>query len=263
MTKKLSLTISALIVLIAAASYWAYTDFFTMKAENIGTEDTSQTIGGVNYEVVEVVPGTNISIEDDDKFKKTVLEIVGMPIVFSIEMPEANKEKIKTAIEELNNQISEDYNHLDLLLELGLKRQSIGDYVGAVKVWEFAGLVFPKNYITFQDLGFVYGFYLKNYTASEKNYLISLENDPTNTQIYLDMVDIYNFSGQTEKTPTFLKTGLKIAGDANQIALKTLLARYYSDIKDNINAIKYYEDILVVDPSNTAIEQEIERLKAL
>jgi len=252
-----------LVILISAASYWAYKDFFALKAENIGAEDTSQTVGGINYEVVEVVPGTNISIEDDDRFKKIVSEIVSMPIIFSSETSESNKEKNKTAIEELNKQISEDYGRLDLLLGLGLKRQSIGDYAGAVKILEFAGLVFPKNYISFQNAGFAYGFYLKDYKLSEENYLRSLENDPTNTQVYLDLVDIYNFSGQAEKIPEFLKTSLKDAGNANEAQLKALLAKYYADIKDNVNAIKYYEEVLAVDPSNVGIQQEIERLRSL
>ncbi|MDO8443252.1 MAG: hypothetical protein Q7S81_03305 [bacterium] len=251
------------IILVSAASYWVYKDFFALKPENIGVEDTSQTVGGINYEVVEVGSDTNVTAEADSQFKKTALEIVAMPIVFSVEKSEANKEKIQKEIEELNKQISENYNHLDLLIDLGLKRQSIGDYAGAVKVWEFAGIVFPKNYITFQNLGFAYGFYLKDYKLSEKNYLISLENDPTNTQVYLDLVDIYNFSGQAEKIPEFLKTSLKNAGNVNEAQLKVLLAKYYADIKDNANAIKYYEEALVIDPSNTVIKQEIERLKSL
>lgn len=263
MNKKILIMSSVAVILIAGAGYWVYKDFFALKAENIGAEDTGKTIGGVNYEIVEVKPDETISAEADDQFKKTALEITNMPVVFSSEVSEASKEKIKTAIEELNKQIGEEYSHLDLLLELGIKRQSVGDYVGAAKTWEFAGLVFPKNYITFQNLGFVYGFYLKDYVLSEKNYLKSLENDPTNTQVYLDLVDIYNFSGQAEKIPEFLKSGFKNAGDANEAQLKALLAKYYADNKDNANAVKYYEEVLVVDPSNTTIKQEIERLRAL
>lgn len=264
MNKKILTIISVIIVLIAAvASYWTYKDFFAFKPENIGAENTSQAVSGINYEVVEIGSDTNVTAEADSQFKKTALEIAAMPIVFSIGKTEANKEKIQKEIEELNKQIGEDYNHLDLLIELGLKRQSIGDYVGAVKTWEFAGLIFSKNYISFQNLGFAYGFYLKDYGKSEENYLKSLENDPTNTQVYLDLVDIYNFSGQAEKIPEFLKTSLKVAGNVNEIQLKILLAKYYADIKDNANAIKYYGEVIVIDPSNTVIKQEIERLKSL
>jgi tetratricopeptide (TPR) repeat protein len=92
---------------------------------------------------------------------------------------------------------------------------------------------------------------------------VSLQNDPTNVQVYLDLVDIYNFSGQAEKIPVFLKANLKSAGNVNQAVLKTLLAKYYADAKDNVSAIKYYEEVLVIDPANTAIKQEIERLRSL
>lgn len=264
MNKKTSIIVSVIIILIAVASYWTYKDFFAFKPENVGVKDTGeQTIGGVSYEVVEVNSGADVSAEDNIQFKKMALEIASMPIVFSIEMSEVSKEKAKKAIEELNKQISEDYYRLDLLLDLGIKRQFAGDYIGTVKVLEFAGLVFPKNYISFQNLGFVQGFYLKDYKKSEENYLKSLENDPTNTQVYLDLVDIYNFSGQAEKIPEFLKSSLKNAGNANEAQLKVLLAKYYADIKDDANAIKYYEEVLAIDPTNTAIKQEVERLRAL
>lgn len=260
--KKITL-ISLSIILIAAAGFWMYGDISSSKPENIGAEDTSQTIGGINYEIVEVNSGADISAEADDQFKKTALEIANMPIVFSVQITEENKAKKIMAIEAINDQIKADYNRLDLLLDDGLLRQSINDYAGAAKVWEFAGLVFPKNYISFQNLGFVYGFHLKDYKRSEENYLKSLENDPVNTQIYLDLVDVYTFSGQAEKIPEFLKTGIKAAGNANEAQLKVLLAKYYADIKDNANALKYYEEVLIIDPSSTTIKQEIERLKAL
>jgi tetratricopeptide (TPR) repeat protein len=263
MNKKILVMSSVAVILIAVAGYWIYKDMSSSKPGNIVTEEPSETIGGITYEVSTTTPNTNISVEENAQFKKTASEIADMPIVFSVQMTEANKAKKIKAIEEVSAKIKADYNHLDLLLEDGILRQSIGDYAGAVKIWNFAGEVFPKNYASFQDAGFVQGFYLKDYKASEENYLKSLENDPTNIQIYLDLVDIYNFSGQAEKIPSFLKIGLKNAGDLNQAPIKILLAKYYAAIKDNANAIKYYEEVLSVDPSNTEVSQEIERLKSL
>ena len=79
MNKKTSIIVSVIIILIAVASYWAYKDFSAFKPENIGAEDTSQTMGGINYEIVEVDSDTNVSAEANIQFKKTALEIASMP----------------------------------------------------------------------------------------------------------------------------------------------------------------------------------------
>ncbi|MBU4348179.1 tetratricopeptide repeat protein [Patescibacteria group bacterium] len=260
MNKKI-LIIVLLVILLSVVFWFIWEDLKTENDNIISSGE--QTVGGVTYGIATTTFDIDISVEDNVLFKKTALEIADMPIIFSVQTTKENKEKNSKRIEEINNQIKEDYQHLDLLLEAGSLRQVVGDYEGAVRTWEFASAVFPKNYTSFQNTGFVYGFYLKDYDKSEENYLKSLENDPTNIQVYLDLVDIYTFSNQMEKIPVFLKTSLKNIGHSNQLFLKASLAKYYVDIKDNTNAIKYYEEVLAGDPSNEDIKQEIERLKTL
>ena len=128
-------------------------------------------------------------------------------------------------------------------------------------------LVRPKNSLSFHNLGDLYGFYLKDSSKSELNYLQSIRNDPMNVDAYLNLTDLYWYSGGEEgkkAIPEFLLHAIKNnANSESKLPLVGRLAKYYEDIKDFPNAIKYYQQILDADPGNSAIHEEIERLRRM
>jgi len=262
MNKKLLIIISS-IAAIAAISAAAW---FVWKDLGVGSENpipsNGGSVGGVDYEAT-TTPNT-IGAEKDVEYKSLAAKIASQPIIFKTGVSESSQAKTRASIEDLYGRIKADYNNLGLWIDLGLLRQTAGDYSGAKEAFEFANEVFPKNYVSFQDLGFLYGFYLQNPVESEKYYLKSLENDPTNAQVYLDLTDVYfNFKTGVAKIPEFLSEAMKTVSDSDKLLLMARLGRYYEEIKDYANAIKQYEEILAKDPSNTGLKAEVERLKAL
>jgi len=255
MNKKIFITVFIIMALgaVSGLAWLVWKDMGAVPEELTPTNE--QNTGGLTYEVVAVPEA--VSSEKDQEYKDLANEIASQPI-------KTDNAKTKASIEDICSKIKENYTDLSLWIDLGLFRQSIGDYTGAKEALEFANMVFPKNYVSFQNLGFLYGFYLKDPVQSEKYYMKSLENDPTNAQVYLDLADVYfNYKVNADKIPAFLLGGVKTTNESDKLLLKARLARYYEETKDYANAIKYYEEVLAVDPSNAGIEQEIDRLKTL
>ncbi len=260
MIKKIIIVVLAIIVL-AGSAWFIYKDL--NKNNNVIVPNGEQTTGGISYETASSTQAT--SDKQDLEFKKLALEIAAQRILFKTGISEAKKEEIQKQVQDIYSKIESDYKGLNLWIDLGLLKQSVGDYDGAKEAFEFANKISPKNYVSFQNLGFLYGFYLKNPIESEKNYLKSLENDPSNTQVYLDLADIYfyDYKEKTAEIPDFLLKGIKNVNESEQTLLKARLGKYYAEIKDYPSAIKYYEEVLVGDPSNQGLKDEIGRLKAL
>ena len=80
-----------------------------------------------------------------------------------------NAKKIASAkIQDLSSQLKKDSDNLENWLVLGVYRKIIGDYEGAKEVWEYAGAVRPQNSVSFNNLGELYAYYLKNNKKPKK-----------------------------------------------------------------------------------------------
>ena len=53
-------------------------------------------------------------------------------------------------------------------LVLGVYRKMIGDYESAKEVWEYASAIRPQNSVSFNNLGELYAYYLKDNAKAEK-----------------------------------------------------------------------------------------------
>lgn len=167
------------------------------------------------------------------------------------------KKRFMDEISVLVNSIKDNFNHLNLWLQLGILKKTLGDYEGAAEAWQFANLAWPQNAISFNNLGNLYGFYLKDFPESEANYLKSIENDPKNLDAYKSLADIYQYS-YTEKqdlVDDILLRGL--SSNPNNIDFMFMLARYYVDIGNLDGAVVYYNTILKIDSNNKQALEEL------
>ena len=77
--------------------------------------------------------------------------------------------KIVTAkIQDLSSQLKKDSDNLENWLVLGVYRKMIGDYESAKEVWEYASAIRPQNSVSFNNLGELYAYYLKDNAKAEK-----------------------------------------------------------------------------------------------
>lgn len=172
---------------------------------------------------------------------------------------EKKKEDLKVLSAVLNaNPIG--VSGVDDWIAVGVLKKFFYDYIGARDAWEYAGVLYPENALSFANLGNLYGFYLHDNIKAELNYKKSIANDPYQTSYYLGLADFYKslYTEKKTETPKVLLEGMSVIKDVN---LVLSLATYYRDIGDKANAVKYYEEVLKMEPNTAGIQDEINRLK--
>ena len=161
-----------------------------------------------------------------------------LPVAVGVKAPDLNRpltnstnlppEALKKVTDDIANTIKAlkgDSNSLDSWLQIGLDWKSLGDYEGARLAWEFAGLVRPRNSISFINLGFLYSHYLQNNALADKNYLQALMNDPHNGGLYIQTADFYvDFMKDPAKAKSLIQKG--IAANPNDTELKAAFKFY-------------------------------------
>jgi tetratricopeptide (TPR) repeat protein len=211
---------------------------------------------------------TPLGVEEEGQLEIVNLQqraeqILQRPVIFKSEPPTVIKADIEKQIRENIESLREGYDNLISWISLGQLRKVIGDYEGARDAWEFASLIRPENSLSFHNLGDLYGSYLKDMPKAELNYLVSLKNDPANVNAYLNLADLYWYEGEKEKIPNLLSRGIRDnAKTEDKLPLLARLAKYYAESGDKENAIKYYQEIITLDPENAAvIQKEIDQLQ--
>ena len=158
---------------------------------------------------------------------KQILPIpdLNRPILFSnstlsIEQQKQAEQKIR-GFEAAIKQNSDDFASW---MNLGIYRKSIDDYEGARQAWEYAGLIRPGNSLSFGNLGFLYGYLLKEPIKAEKNYLTAIENDEHLIYLYAQAFEFYrDVLKDAFKAKAIIEQGLK--SNPGDEALKALLPK--------------------------------------
>jgi len=192
--------IAIIIILAAGTGYYIYSDLVQPPMSNtIEPESTT-------------VVDSNKNQPDLDR-----------PINFYIDIPEQAKTIYKNKIEDLVKQLKENQDLYSNWLDLGIQRQEIGDYEGARECYEYAGYIRPQGSTAFGNLGFLYGYYLKDIKKAEENYLKAIENGPNMVYIYRNLFEFYrDVLNDDTKAKNILQKGIELNPDTSQ-DLKFLL----------------------------------------
>jgi len=148
-----------------------------------------------------------IQIEYDDSLVGDSRKIDALvPDLNRFIVAEGTKKEVIAKLKEIISGLKQDNGAFSLWLDLGVYRQSVGDYEGAKDAWEYASLLRPQNSLSFGNLSYIYGYYLKNPELSEKNILKAIENDPKMEYLYFQAYEIYRDVFQDkEKAKAFVK----------------------------------------------------------
>src|SRR3989339_319742 len=170
---------------------------------------------GVKIEPVAITnnkPAVNVPLPDLNK-----------EIKITADMGEDAKRIATAKIQDLSSQLKKDSYNLENWLVLGVYRKTIGDYGGAKEAWEYASAIRPQNSTSFNNLGELYAYQLKDNVKAEKNYKKAIENDPSAIYIYRNFFDFYRyFAKDTAKARTILEQGIA-ANPSTSSDLKNLL----------------------------------------
>ena len=106
-------------------------------------------------------------------------------------IPDSVRQRERDEIERLNSGLTKDPSNAALWLGLGLYRKESGDYEGARLAWEFAYHLQPKNSVIAENLGVLYGYYLKNGLKSEEFFLAAIALEPSSIHLRLRLFELY------------------------------------------------------------------------
>ncbi|MBU6415050.1 hypothetical protein KGQ34_02315, partial [Patescibacteria group bacterium] len=178
--------------------------------------------------------------------------------------PENYKTTLRSELVALAKKAASGDANFDDWMRVGVIKKVFRDFSGARDAWKYAGAVYTMNPLPFYNLGDLYGWYIKDFPKSEKNFQHAISLDPKKSNFYASLADLYRLFYAAKKDlviPT-IESGLKeLPNDAN---LLLYLGSYYrDDAKNNAKAIFYYEKVLTQDPTNSPLRQEIDRLKSL
>jgi tetratricopeptide (TPR) repeat protein len=196
----------------------------------------------------------------------SMLNMVGLPdldrpINISIEVTPEQQFQLATKITEITSILKEDPTLHDYWIELGGLYQVIGDNEGAALAWEYAGYLRPESHVPFNNLGFLYRYYLNDFARAEKNFLIASVNKPDLFVAYRELSDLYRYSflEKSDLADDILLEGIE--KNPESFDLLVYLGIYYRDMGEIDLALKYLKEALVVAPGNTVLAEEIRKLE--
>ncbi len=133
------------------------------------------------------------------------------------------------------------------------------NYDTAIEVLKAAALDEPKNAFIFELLGDVYQ-EQGNIAGAEAAYRRAILDDAGGVVVYTKLADLLweHDRQHAADIEVLLRQGIATTGHVN---IMKRLARYYSDIADTKHALELWTMVLKQEPNNTAVADEIARLK--
>lgn len=129
----------------------------------------------------------------------------------------------------------------DAWITLGVLYKMSRDYKGAAVMWEYVSAIYPKNTISFANLGDLYTNFLKDYPKAMAAYTQEIKNSPTNLDAYKSLFQIYtttSYTGEAGAAEKVLKEGITANPKATELHIT--LARYYRSLGRTADAKAQY-----------------------
>ena len=174
---------------------------------------------------------------------------------------EIQKQEIYRSLQNFGKTVKENPDFFDGWIQLGLLKKTIGDFVGARDAWEYAGIIRPKNSLSFANLGELYWRYLHLYPQAEINFQASIKNNPSDPGTYVSLSELYFYSlkDKADLADDILLQG--IATNPESVDIPRALASLYEKSGQYAKAIEWWQKVLESDPKNAQIIATIDALK--
>ena len=242
-TKNKIYGLTALLIVLSGIFY-----FIKISPKDIG--EGAEKVGETPDYTIEVIPlGSNASnVVAPDLDRKTGFEVAD--------------EKSKSEIEKLSKTLKASPQDVLQWVDLGSWRKAIGDYEGAVIVWEYVTKIAPGYGVPYINLGNIYHYYLKDYVKAEINFKKFISMQPTYIDGYQRLFNLYSQSylQNTTKAADILKEG--ILKNPNAAELYIDLALYYKEKGDTDNFKKTLNEVKIIAERalNNDLVSEIDKM---
>lgn len=264
--KQKNIFIILVVLLLLAGGFYYYKNTHSQNGDQNATstsETATTTLSGDDILSILQKNNPGLKIEKVDTTQNTLPPAPNLdkPIVFGNNISDEIKQLLSRKLAEITTALKSDSSNFANWIDLGVSRKMAGDYAGAAEAWEYASLLSPDNTLSFDNLGDLYHYDLKEYTKSEQNFLTVISNDPTNQRAYLGLHELYKYSYKTDtnKAVEILEQGLKkLPTDTD---LMIALATYYKEKNNVEKAIEYYQKASDTAKSlgNTQLYSELQK----
>jgi len=148
------------------------------------------------------------------------------------------------------------------LFRLGRLKQDLGDYAGAIEIYEKIHENKPEDLLPLINTGSIY-FDTGRYEEAEKIQLEIVSINYKWLNAYQELLMIYQYHLKDKKATL---ESLMLEAQKNSPELEkefnVLFAKYYDDLmNDNAKAIEYYGKILEANPDDSGAKQRLAELK--
>lgn len=188
--------------------------------------------------------------------------IAADPVINAPNLSEEQKNKYLLEFQKAREEvIKANFDILQGINDIALLKQYLGDLDGAITAWEYANIIRPLNSLSFSNLAALYHFDLHEYGLAEKNYLISIANDPDDIPTIRNLYELYHdaLKDAAKAEALFLKS---IEENPAVADLYALAGSFYQEIGNKTRAIEYYQKNLELSPGNEAVKRELQKLQA-
>jgi len=205
------------IIIVGSVGYYIYTDISSIQTAS--EESKVELPSGMN---IEGEGGYTVEINPVNDKSNIPVPNLDEEIVFGSNIPFETQNKLRQEILEVISELKKDSNFLDNWISLGLYMKTIGDYDRAKEAWEYAIVLNPSNSVSHHNLGDLYAYFLKDNVKAEENFLKAIENAPSDIYLYFKMSEFYmDVMGDIGKARAIVERGME--ANPNSDELKQLL----------------------------------------
>lgn len=165
---------------------------------------------------------------------------------------------------EIKALLSANINDDQGLLMLAMLKQTLGDHDGAIEIYEKLHGFRPEEITPLQNMATIY-FDTGKYELAEELHLKILEINYKWANSYRELMSIYRYhlKDRREKMEPLLLYGYDNFPEAKQDMI-SLSALYYDIFaEDYTKALKFYNELLLYVPTDTATLQRVQEIKNL
>lgn len=245
------MTVGAVVFLVAVVSLYIYKDLGKSATSGLTKQENNSAKSATSTAITDPNKDLKISVEKVQNSEQTASNLGKMP---NLERPIENLSKLdgvsfqKTAqdIVELTKKLKLEPQNRNMWLDLAVFRKMLGDYSASLEILNYVAVLWPKDYISFNNLADLYQYYLKNYPLAEKNWLKVIELKPDYPPAYENLFTLYTVDHKEKQAlalPVLLK-GLTQNPDSTD--LMVYIARYYNAMGNKEQASIYYNKAIDV-----------------
>lgn len=220
--QKIRILLGGIIIVGAGILWYAFPEWYVSpeKSEKGKSNPPEESIATTSPEGVITSPeglkygyeATKATSTSQSLPKGVKIPDLNLPVVIPANFLQDVKVSATARIAKIVASLKENPANAVLWAELGLERNGIEDYEGAKDAYEYALALSPYNSVVVENLGVLYGYYLKDPKKAEAYFLKSIELGPESTYRYLRLFEFYKYVlKDNAKAKAILEQGLKVS----------------------------------------------------